>query len=487
MELIQNFRREGFCDRAADWQRVVASTLKGSPATATEMRIFFQPMASGGCGVQNLAAIGKYAFLGSALLAFEFIKANYARESHILQVKMKGVLDGSVTTPYAVAVRSISEEFYELFTEVNGREPTIPLDGFDRGSGLSVIARKFQARAANLLAEKEARDINRYLSATQQVAQRSFQAAPAYANMLSAMPAPGLPPIPNAVFSLILKERLLDQSIGGIEDTDECPGKGKGCLLQNPLTLDHLRGCVHANSTKGAKCQPHETVQETVRSALKGAGVRIHPVDLRCNMAVAGRFAAAGVPLSPSGFNEGGDLLCVGLDGANVETVADVTFINPTSAAALARQSGNPAVNDAEGRKVKEYTDLYRKIGITSVIGLAMDRCGNLGSVLKKTLKKCGQLFDELPGAPPLPPWANWTCPKYHLAWGQALVVKAQVEYATHLLEAIAEVHAARALRGRRTPRRTAIQNFGERRGAARTSSGQGPRDPRRYAARRTV
>ena len=174
----------------------------------------------------------------------------------------------------------------------------------------------------------------------------------------------------------------------------------------------------------------------------------------------------------------------------NVETVADVTFINPTSAAALARQSGNSAVNDAEGRKVNEYTDLYRKIGITSVIGLAMDRCGNLGSVLKKTLKKCGQLFDELPGAPPLPPWANWTCPKYHLAWGQALVVKAQVEYATHLLEAIAEVHAARALRGPKDPPAGELPAKllrREPRGAARTSSGQGPRDPRRYAARRTV
>ena len=171
-------------------------------------------------------------------------------------------------------------------------------------------------------------------------------------------------------------------------------------------------------------------------------------------MAVANRFAAAGVPLSKSGFNEAGDILCIGLEDKYTESVVDVTFINPTCATAMNIRDKGPAVARVEADKVDKYSDLYRKIGITSVRGLAIDRCGNVGPALKESFKQCGALFTELSGPQILPSWSNWTCPTFALAWGQALVVNSQVEYANLLLRSIGEVHASRVTRANGVVRR---------------------------------
>ena len=265
---------DGYFRPALDLQRVIAAELKGSDLSMLELRSFFQPMAFGGCGIQNVADVTIFAFLGSALLAFLYITVNFPNKEHILNRRMSQLLDGSLDTPYARAIRDAITEFYKLFSLANNREPTIPLDGFDKLSGLIPIARKFQARAAKMIAELENRNIPLNLTPTQQVARKSYMGASPPTAILSAMPAVGLPHIPNSVFSLILNERLLNQDIGGIVGSDVCPGSGKGCNLKGPLSLDHIRGCVHATVTKGAKCQPHQVVQEIVRQTFLAAGVR---------------------------------------------------------------------------------------------------------------------------------------------------------------------------------------------------------------------
>ena len=429
--------------------RVFETTAVGiGPDFQVQQTVLKLPVRQGGMGFTDVEEIAAGAFLAAHLATRSYANEAFPKEHRISKMMEQCARDihelqeGQIEEdsqeaadeaavgipPYAKEIATGIREFNMYFRQINNRNPTQDVDGFEGNlEGLTKIAQKFQMRFSTLLGDVKMEQLKQLLVPEQHAMLRSQKKASSAPFLM------GLPTGPNAITNpemwWLSQRRLLNLNIGQSTQGDQCAAApnpcGYGRAGQSTVDDAHLEICTAVPG--GDVTRRHRKVQECLTECIASVGGIVARTDANDDILTQTALQREGFTMtSRGGRAKGGDILVRNLDGRGPTSKPMVLDVTVISERVTSNRRDEWPAKTAEEKKRAKYSVMYDTISY-DFDGFAIEIGGRLGPAAEALLCRLQKLWWDKMGKAALPDEANWTCPSFASYWRQRLVGAAQL------------------------------------------------------------